>query len=213
MKFTRLLACGMCAVALLSVLELCQAHGQFAATQKERASLAGRDNHAPAQRRSKRRTAQSRLPVVREIDGEGLKKILQRDANAPRPLLINFWATWCAPCREEFPDLVQIGKDYKTRNLDFVIVSLDDPTEIKTAVPRFLLRMRAQMPAYLLNANEPDTAIAAVDPEWAGGMPATFLMDASGHVVYKHIGVIKPDELRSELEKVISGAKEVISNE
>jgi thiol-disulfide isomerase/thioredoxin len=133
-----------------------------------------------------------------------LKKILQRDQSQPRPLLINFWATWCGPCREEFPDLVRIGDDYKTRQLDFVIVSLDDPSEIKTGVPRFLRRMRAQMPAYLLNENEPDTAITAVDPEWAGSMPATFLLDSSGQVVYKHLGPINPEELRAELEKVMS---------
>lgn len=213
MKLKRLLAFGLCAVALISASELWHAFGQFAATQKERASSVSQNNHALAQRRRKRRNVQSPLPVVREIDGEGLKKILQRDASQPRPLLINFWATWCGPCREEFPDLVRIDKDYKTRNLDFVIVSLDDPAEIKTTVPRFLRRMRAQMPAYLLNATEPDTAIAAVDPEWAGGMPATFLLDASGQVVYKHIGPIKPDELRTELEKVMSGAKAVMSDE
>jgi thiol-disulfide isomerase/thioredoxin len=139
---------------------------------------------------------------VQEINAEGLKKILQRDASTPRPLLINFWATWCGPCREEFPDLVRLGDDYKARKLDFVIVSLDDPSEIKTTVPRFLRRMRAGMPAYLLNENEPNTAIEAVDPEWAGSMPATFLLDASGQVVYKHIGPINPEELRSEIEKV-----------
>jgi thiol-disulfide isomerase/thioredoxin len=213
MKLTRLLVFALCAVVFLSALELRRAYGQFNATQKERASSVGRNNHAPVQRKRKRRAPQPVLPVVREIDGDGLKKLLQRDASAPRPLLINFWATWCGPCREEFPDLVQIDKDYKTRNLDFVVVSLDDPLEIKTTVPRFLKRMRAQMPAYLLNAAEPDTAIAAVDPEWAGGMPATFLIDAGGQVVYKHIGIIKPDELRTELEKVMSGVKEVMSNE
>jgi thiol-disulfide isomerase/thioredoxin len=141
---------------------------------------------------------------VQEINGEGLRKILQRDADAPRPLLINFWATWCGPCREEFPDLVRLGEEYKTRKLDFVIVSLDDPSELKTGVPRFLRQMRAQMSAYLLNEMDSNAAINAVDPEWAGSMPATFLLDTNGQVVYKHLGPINPEELRAELEKVIS---------
>src|SRR3979490_3409939 len=74
---------------------------------------------------------------VREIDLDGLKKLLQRDPKDTRPLLINFWATWCDSCREEFPDLVKIDNDYRDK-LNFVSISLDEVTEIKTAVPAFL---------------------------------------------------------------------------
>src|SRR5688500_15630769 len=63
--------------------------------------------------------------TVREIDLEGLKKLLKRDDTQSRPLLVNFWATYCEPCRDEFPDLVQIDKDYKTRGLEFITISLD----------------------------------------------------------------------------------------
>ncbi|HKQ52806.1 MAG TPA: TlpA disulfide reductase family protein, partial [Pyrinomonadaceae bacterium] len=78
---------------------------------------------------------------VREIDLDGLKKLIGRDGgggSASRPLLVNFWATYCEPCRDEFPDLVQIDKDYKARGLEFVTVSLDDAAEIKSSVPEFL---------------------------------------------------------------------------
>ena len=204
MKHTRLGAYVLCAVALCFAFDSRQAVAQLSATPKAHAPFVSRKINAQAKRGRKvpQRKARTPLPVVNEIDAEGLKKLMQRDQSAPRPLLINFWATWCGPCRDEFPDLVQIGKDYQTRNLDFVIVSLDDPLEIKTTVPRFLRRMRAAMPAYLLNASEPDAAINSVDPEWGGGMPATFLFDAAGQVVYKHLGPINPDELRTELEKV-----------
>jgi thiol-disulfide isomerase/thioredoxin len=203
MKLKRILACAVCAVALCSAFELQRA----AATTKAGRVVANMREQARVQKQRKRRTPRVKLPIVQEIDAEGLKKILQRDASAPRPLLINFWATWCGPCREEFPDLVRLGEDYKARNLDFVIVSLDDPAEIKTTVPRFLQRMRARMPAFLLNADEPNTAIEAVDPEWAGSMPATFLLDAGGQVVYKHLGPINPDELRSKLEETMNAER------
>jgi thiol-disulfide isomerase/thioredoxin len=209
MKNTRLGAYVLCAVALSCAFDSRRADAQPSATPKAHAKRASLKMHAQAKRGRKTSQAKSRraLPVVREIDGEGLKKLMQRDVNAPRPLLINFWATWCGPCRDEFPDLVRIGNDYKTRNLDFVIVSLDDPLEIKTTVPRFLQRMRAGMPAYLLNAVEQDAAINSVDPEWAGGMPATFLFDAAGQVVYKHLGPINPDELRTELDKTLNAER------
>jgi thiol-disulfide isomerase/thioredoxin len=202
MKLTRFLACAACTVALCSAFELRPAEARTKAGRVVTVAHPREQSRKGSTR--KRRAPRVKLPVVQEIDAEGLKKILQRDAAAPRPLLINFWATWCGPCREEFPDLVRLGDDYKARNLDFVIVSLDDPAEIKTTVPRFLQRMHARMPAFLLNAEEPNTAIEAVDPQWAGSMPATFLLDAGGQVVYKHLGPINPDEIRLELEKVMS---------
>ncbi|MDX6695885.1 MAG: hypothetical protein QOF02_3488 [Blastocatellia bacterium] len=203
MKFTRLLACGLAAFALISMFESRRADARPAATIKADSKLFVLSHPAQGKRkRPQRRTKSAPLPVVQEINGEGLRKILQRDADAPRPLLINFWATWCGPCREEFPDLVRLGEEYKTRKLDFVIVSLDDPSELKTGVPRFLRQMRAQMSAYLLNEEDSNAAINAVDPEWAGSMPATFLLDANGQIVYKHLGPINPEELRAELEKV-----------
>jgi thiol-disulfide isomerase/thioredoxin len=141
---------------------------------------------------------------VREIDAEGLKRLLRRDAKSARPLLVNFWATWCDPCRDEFPDLVQINKDYKTRGLEFVVVSLDDPSDIKTGVVQFLQTMHSSMPAYLLNVVDPESSIKGVDAEWSGGLPATFLFDAQGRVVFKHMGRIQPAELRLALDKTLN---------
>ena len=164
----------------------------------------------PPARRGARRQARAAAPVaarpvVTEIDGEGLKKLLQRGGadEAARPLLINFWATWCVPCRKEMPDLVKIDRDYRGRGLEFVVISADDVSELKTDVPKFLAEMRAGMPAYLLNATDTEAAIAQVDPTWGGELPATFLFDRQGKLVFKHTGIIDAAELRAELEKVI----------
>jgi thiol-disulfide isomerase/thioredoxin len=140
---------------------------------------------------------------VREIDFEGLKKILQRDPKDTRPLLINFWATWCDGCREEFPDLVKIDNDYRGK-LNFVSISLDEVTEINTAVPEFLKKMKAQMPVVLLNVKDPEPAIHAVDATWDGALPATYLYDRDGKVVFKYFGAIKPAELRKAIDKQLA---------
>lgn len=141
---------------------------------------------------------------IRQIDLEGLKKILQPDAKDARPLLINFWATWCDPCREEFPDLVKIDEDYRAKNLNFVTVSLDDVSEIGTEVPKFLKQMKATMPTVLLNIPDPEPAIKAVDAAWTGQLPATFLYDKEGKVVFRHFGKISPAELRAAIDKEVS---------
>ena len=168
--------------------ELRQTGGSSAPqTRRQTAAPAGNQSSASSQ--------------VRELDAEGLKKLLQPDASAPtQPLLVNFWATWCVPCREEFPDLVKINDEFAARGLNFITVSLDDPAEINTTVPQFLREMRAtKMPAYLLNTPEPETAINAVDPQWSGGLPATFLFDRERRVVFKHVGRINPTELRAAI--------------
>jgi len=140
-------------------------------------------------------------PSVSEIDTEGLLRLLKRESS--RPLLVNYWATWCDPCRDEFPDLVKIHAAYREKGLDFIVISLDDLNDIKTEVPKFLRSMNARMPAYLLNVPDPGVAIAAVDAKWSGALPATFLYDGQGKVIYKHFGRIKSAELRTAIENEI----------
>lgn len=145
---------------------------------------------------------------IQQIDLDGLQKLLDlgsvKDPQQARPLLVNFWATWCDPCREEFPDLVKIDEDYRGKNLNFITVSLDDVSEIKTEVPKFLKEMKATMPTVLLNVNDPEPAIKSVDAAWDGQLPATFLYDRDRKVVFRHFGKIKPDELRAAIDKEVS---------
>jgi len=157
---------------------------------------------APGQKR-KGRAAKPRKPtVVAPIDTDALKGLITQQREGP--LLVNFWATYCDPCRDEFPDLVKIDKEYRPRALEFVTVSLDDMSDIKTAVPKFLDEMKAKMPAYLLNVNDPEPAINLVDRGWQGSLPATFLYNEKGEIVYKHIGRVNPLELREAIEKVVT---------
>lgn len=152
--------------------------------------------------RKHRRPRTVKIPSARPINAEELQVLLKRDGT--RPLLVNYWATWCDPCRVEFPDLVKIDNKYRPKGLDFITITLDDLADIKTAVPKFLRRMNARMPVYLLDVVDPEPAINWVDREWGGSLPATFLYNNKGEVVYKHFGRIKTDELRTAIEKLVS---------
>ena len=156
---------------------------------------------APAQRKKGYARKPKPLPVVSAIDTEALKGLITQQRE--RPLLVNFWATFCDPCRDEFPDLVKIDKDYRPQSIEFVTVSLDDFGEIKTSVPQFLVSMKATMPAYLLNVTDPEPAINFIDRRWQGDLPATYLYNEKGEVVYKHIGRVNTAELREAIEKVV----------
>jgi len=145
-------------------------------------------------------------PTVTKIDVEGLRTLLKPDG---KPRLINFWATWCDPCREEFPELVKIDAAYKGK-IDFLTVSLDDVGDLVTAVPKFLTQMKATMPAYLLNASDEDAAIAAIakiSSDFQGNLPFTILIKPNGDLAYSHAGKIRPELLNTEINKQISAGQ------
>ena len=171
------------------------ATGQTRTAQTARAARARRVNHAV-----------KNDPRARAINAEEMQGLLKRNGN--HPLLVNYWATWCDPCRDEFPDLVKIDKQYRAKGLDFIAITLDDLADINTAVPKFLREMKATMPVYLLNVADPAPAITSVDRAWGGALPATFLYNNKGELVYKHFGRIKVDELRAAIEKLVGGKEQ-----
>ena len=135
---------------------------------------------------------------VTQIDLPALKRLVRPK---DKPLLINFWATWCGPCREEYPDLVKIDQEYRGK-IDFVTVSLDEPEDKDTAVPQFLNEMKAQMPSYLLvTGGKDEAAMAIVSRDWTGALPFTILFDQKGIILYSRQGKVKVDALKSALTK------------
>jgi thiol-disulfide isomerase/thioredoxin len=139
----------------------------------------------------------SSFPKVTQIDAADLKKLLKPNG---KPLLINFWATWCAPCREEFPDLVKIGTDYKGK-IELITISLDELSEINGEVPKFLAQMKSESPAYLLKTSDEEAAIGLVSKEWQGALPFTILFNRQGERIYSKQGKFKTDVLMAEIEK------------
>ena len=147
--------------------------------------------------------AAAKLPTVTQINLAGLRKAL---TPADKPLLVNFWATWCDPCREEFPDLVKLNDEYKGK-IDFITISRDDLEEINRDVPKFLAQMKAEMPAYLLKAEDDDLAINAVSKNFSGALPCTILYKPGGGEAYFRQGKVNLVTVRAELDKLLSAAQ------
>ena len=100
--------------------------------------------------------------------------------------LVNVWATWCAPCREEFPDLLRVHREYRDRGLRLVLVSADVPDQSEQA-RRFLESQGVDFPTYLKKEKDMEF-IDGLDPRWSGALPATFVYDSSGRLRSFHEG-------------------------
>ena len=108
-----------------------------------------------------------------------------------KPRLINFWATWCGPCREEYPDLVKIDEQYRGKDR-FSNCLARRRSGQGHGGPKFLSEMKAEMPTYLLVTNDDDeAAMAVVSKSWNGSLPFTILFDPNGGVAVRPAGKVR----------------------
>lgn len=164
------------------------------------ANISAQKINGTAAGKNSKTASNAALAKVTQIDEVKIKELLKPNG---KPLLVNFWATWCVPCREEFPDLVEIDEEFKGK-IDFITISLDDPAEINRDVPRFLSEMKAEMPAYLLRTTEEDAVISSIAKDWSGGLPFTVLYGADGDVAHTKEGKIKPDVVREKINSLLA---------
>jgi len=91
--------------------------------------------------------------------------------------LINFWATWCVPCREELPAIEQVREKYKGYKLRVILVSLDFPKQLNSQLIPFLKTHHIASEVILLNDPDQNKWINKVDPDWSGEIPLTLIYD------------------------------------
>jgi thiol-disulfide isomerase/thioredoxin len=95
-------------------------------------------------------------------------------------LFVNFWASWCVPCVEEFPELVKIYNEHKNSKVDFLSVSVDLPSDIETKVKPFLTEQSADFSVVVVEEKKSDEVINLINPEWNGAVPVTVIYDKNG---------------------------------
>jgi peroxiredoxin len=127
---------------------------------------------------------------------------LRADSNG-KVLLINFWATWCAPCVAEFPEFVMIDKTYRSKGVRMVSISTDEKSDLEGAVIPFLKKQKAEFESFLSDADDPQELIDVVDKNWSGALPATFVFDKAGKIVFTKYGIIDREELLKALESAL----------
>jgi thiol-disulfide isomerase/thioredoxin len=133
-----------------------------------------------------------------------LKELVKNRNTEDKLLFVNFWATWCAPCMEEFPDIEKMVRMYDDRDVQFVTVSINSPDE-KKLVLGFLQKEHAFNRNLLLDSNDSADAVAAFGgSDWKGAAPYTAIIAPNGKILYStQAGALNPLEVSRALLKYL----------
>jgi thiol-disulfide isomerase/thioredoxin len=145
-------------------------------------------------------TLSAAAPALHPLDEHGFEKMLR--AHRGKVVLVDFWATWCVPCREDLPALVALDKQLRRRGFVLVTVSADEPEQ--TAAASELLRQNGvRPPAYRKIARNDTAFINFIDGKWSGALPALFLYDRQGRRVASFIGETEKGEIEAAVRKLL----------
>lgn len=112
-------------------------------------------------------------------------------------LVVNFWATWCAPCREEIPAFIRIQNDFELQGVQFVGIALDQPDQVEP----FARELKINYP--LLLTGEEGLKLLPELGNPTGALPFTLVYDTDGRLLHTHLGPIAEDLLRQVLEPLL----------
>ena len=121
------------------------------------------------------KTVAPRDPQI--IDAQAYQKLIEQYHG--KPLLVTFWATWCEPCRDEYPMLNELAKQYAPQGLKVVGVNMDDDGDL-ILMRRFLVRYKPVFPNYRKKAGGEELFRQGVMPGWNGALPASFFYGKDG---------------------------------
>ncbi len=131
--------------------------------------------------------------ALKLISPQDLKQAVRGKSENYR--LVNLWATWCTPCKEELPEFVTINRMYRGRKFELITVSVDEPGQ-QAETLKALQERRVSASNYLFNSEDRDQVFQSVDEQSKGGFPYTVLVSPAGDVVYRRHGQIDPAELK-----------------
>lgn len=108
-------------------------------------------------------------------------------------LVVNFWATWCAPCREEIPEFIRFQADYGPRGVQFVGIAVDTAARVAAYAKEFGINYP------LLVGGLEAMELAREVGDRAGVLPFSLVIDRSGRIVATVVGILKPEKLEKML--------------
>jgi len=133
------------------------------------------------------------------IDYDDLELLLNKNNN--KTYVINFWATWCKPCVDELPAFEELYKNYKSKNVEVILVSLDLKKQVETRLIPFIQKHKLQPKVVLMVDPDQNTWIPKVSSEWSGAIPATIIYNKNRRKFFEQSFTY--NELENELTNII----------
>lgn len=115
-------------------------------------------------------------------------------------VVVNFWASWCLPCREEFPDFVRFSKEADPDDVQVRFVTVDFEEDLPTAAT--FLREHGVTGTTFVKEGKESPFISAISPTWSGGVPATAVYNRSGELLDFWEGKVSYDQLVQRINAV-----------
>ncbi|WP_343330379.1 TlpA disulfide reductase family protein [Polaribacter staleyi] len=140
-----------------------------------------------------------KVTSVKSYTYNELKPLLEK--NDGKTYVVNFWATWCAPCVKELPAFEKLNQEYAAKNVEVILVSLDFPKQIDKRLIPFINKNNLQSRVVLLNDVNEDVWIKAIDTTWSGALPATLIYNAKSRKFYEES--FDYEKLETELQSVL----------
>jgi thiol-disulfide isomerase/thioredoxin len=134
------------------------------------------------------------------VDAQGFRKIVEQYKG--KPLLVNFWATWCEPCRDEYPLLNDLAKEYGPQGLKVVGVSFDQDGDL-ILMRRFLARYKPVFPNYRKKEGGEAQFTQAVLAGWNGALPATVFYAKDGTQIGHVLGAGTRETFEAAIHKLL----------
>jgi thiol-disulfide isomerase/thioredoxin len=135
------------------------------------------------------------------IDAQGYQKLIEQYRG--KPVLITFWATWCEPCRDEYPMLNELAKHYAPKGLRVVGVNLDQDGDL-ILMRRFIARYKPIFPNYRKKAGDEEAFNGAVLPGWNGSLPASVFYAKDGRQVGHFVGARDRDTYEAAIRELLA---------
>lgn len=142
----------------------------------------------------------SNFPDLEIYDYQGLKPFLNK--NDDKVHVVNFWATWCAPCIKELPYFEIINKNYASKNVEVLLVSLDFPRQYETKLKPFLKEKGIASKVICFDDVDQNTWIPAIAKDWSGALPATLIYSGDNREFYE--GSFTLEELETKVKQFLN---------